>query len=104
MMSEIYAQSCLVWKAPASGKVKISGRARKWQNSGDGVIIEASINNGNPFMARGISADNNGFVEFTTYTKSIEKDDEIWFVLNPKASSGGDFTQIVPIIEYLEVK
>lgn len=104
MMSEIYAQSCLVWKAPASGKVKISGRARKWQNSGDGVIIEASINNGNPFMARGISADNNGFIEFTTYTKSIEKDDEIWFVLNPKASSGGDFTQIVPVIEYLEVK
>jgi hypothetical protein len=96
------AQACLVWKAPASGKVKISGRARKWKNEGDGVIIEASINNGNPFMARAISS--NDMIQLPEYTKSIEKGDEIWYALNPKASVGGDFTQIVPIIEYIEVK
>lgn len=104
MMSSIDSQSCLVWEAPASGKVKISGKARKWENAGDGVIIEASINNGNPFMARGINADNNSFVEFTTYTKEIKKGEQIWFSLNAKSSTGGDFTQIVPVIEYLEVR
>lgn len=102
LVSSNDAQACLVWKAPASGKVKISGRARKWKNEGDGVIIEASINNGNPFMARAISS--NDMIQLPEYTKSIEKGDEIWYALNPKASVGGDFTQIVPIIEYIEVK
>lgn len=104
LMSSVDSKACLVWKAPASGKVKISGRARKWQNEGDGVIIEASINGKNPFMARGISSNTNSMIEFSSYTKEIAKGDEVWFTLDAKSSSGGDFTQIVPIIEYIEVK
>lgn len=55
-------------------------------------------------MARAIAADNNGFVNFTTYIKEIKKGEQIWFSLSAKSSTGGDFTQIVPVIEYLEVR
>lgn len=103
LMSSLDAQAALVWKAPATGSVKITGKARKHENRGDGVIVYASINNGNPYMARGLSSSTNTTIEFQEYTKKIEKGDEIWFYLDPKASTDGDFTQIVPRIEYTAV-
>ena len=54
-------------------------------------------------MAKGLSSSTNNTVEFQQYTKNIAKGDEIWFYLDAKTSTGGDFTQIVPRIEYTAV-
>ena len=104
MMSSLSAKACLVWKAPAAGKVSINMKARKWQNSGDGVIVNVCKNGNDPFAAIGIDAGNNSFVEMREATREISKGDELRFILEPKANVSGDFTQIVPVIKYLEVK
>ena len=103
MLSSTSMKSCLIWKAPAAGTVKISGKARKWQNAGDGVILTAGKNSSDPFMAVGIDAGNNGFVNIPETERPVSKGDEIRFTLDPKANTEGDFTQIIPVISYTEV-
>ena len=103
MLSSTSVKSCLIWKAPAAGTVKISGKARKWQNAGDGVILTAGKNSSDPLMAVGIDAGNNGFVNIPETERPVSKGDEIRFTLDPKANTEGDFTQIIPVISYTEV-
>lgn len=103
LTSSLTAKACLVWKAPAAGKIAIAVKARKWQNAGDGVILSVSRNNKDPFIAKGIAADNNAFIQIDAVEKSVLKGDEIWFVLDPNNNTSGDFTQIVPVITYKTV-
>ena len=78
--------------------------ARKWQNGGDGVIVNVCKNTLDPFAALGIASDNNTFATMREATRDVSKGDEIRFVLDPKANTSCDFTQIVPVIKYLEVR
>ena len=104
MMSSSSAKACLIWKAPAAGKVSINMTGRKWQSSGDGVIINVCKNGNDPFAALGIDAGNTSFNSMKEYTRDVNKDDQIRFILDPKANNTCDFTQIVPVITYIEVK
>ena len=101
LMSSMSAKACLVWKAPATGTVRISGKARKWQDSGDGVILTVGKNSSDPFTALGIDSGNNGFVNIPETERPVNKGDEIRFTLDPKTSTSGDFTQIIPVITYI---
>lgn len=104
LMSSSSAKTALVWKAPASGKVSVNMTARKWQNGGDGVIVNVCKNTPDPFAALGIASDNNTFATMREATREVSKGDEIRFILDPKANTSCDFTQIVPVIKYLEVR
>jgi len=97
--------TCLVWKAPAAGKVSINLKARKYENAGDGVMLSISKNGLDAFAAKTIAADNNAFITFNEYTKEVAKGDQIIFMLDARNDApAGDFTQIVPVIKYLSVK
>ncbi len=97
------ATPCLVWKAPASGSIRIDCRARRHGSRGDGVNLSCSRNNEEEIFKRHISKDENGFVSLDPVSVRVSKGDEIWFIIDAIADESYDYTLLSPIISYLEI-
>lgn len=93
--------AALVWKAPASGKFKISLKARRHEKGGDGVIVKVLKNELTKICSHDLSPSFNTFFNFPEMTVRLKKGDRVSFVVDPKSNSVCDMTQCVPVIEYV---
>lgn len=103
MHPEDKKQPALVWKAPASGKILITGKARRLGASGDGVTISIRKNSSIPFCSKDIDRTNHAFIDAGSYEQTVKAGDEICFSVGMKGNNDSDNTEWIPVIKYLSV-
>lgn len=96
-------QPVLVWKVPASGKIRVSGKVRRPGTCGDGVDVSIRKNYLIPFWSQTIESSNQNFVEVSANTVTVAKGDEIQFMVSMRGDNGCDNTEWVPVIEYISL-
>ena len=104
MHPDVNKQPILIWKAPASGKILVRGKVRRPGTCGDGVDVSVRKNYQIPFWSMTIESSNQNFVDMGTNTVSVNKGDEVQFMVSMRGDNGCDNTEWLPVIEYLSLE
>lgn len=104
MHPDVNKQPILIWKAPASGKILVRGKVRRPGTCGDGVDVSVRKNYQIPFWSMTIESSNQNFVDMGTNTVSVNKGDEVQFMVSMRGDNGCDNIEWLPVIEYLSLE